>query len=186
MCSLKSNLRVSAHWFAREPAFGGKVGNAGWLNSSAVNSTSPPSSIGTSLGCHHEINQITFFSSVALFMEMITRKSGSYLRQRRQSLLLHIPEQLVDGKLQAFVNVELGHVDSYQDPAFPGRFGWGLVVFERRLIGTHRQVFFSLNRYFSEISFFASKFTHLKWLALQLPTYYTIFDYSTLFASQPD
>lgn len=76
-------------------------------------------------------------------MEMISaRKNGSYLRQRRQSLLLHVPEQLVDGKLQAFVDVELGHVDSYQDPAFPGRFGWGLVVFERRLIGTHRQVFF--------------------------------------------
>lgn len=190
MCSLKSNLRVSAHWFIRESASGQswqrRLAQLFSLACRKFNFAAViQSSIGTSLGCHHEINQITFFLPSRI-MEMITRKNGSYLWQRRQSLLLHVPEQLVDGKLEAFVDVELGHVYSYQDPAFPGRFRWRLVVFERRLIGTHRQVFFSLNRYFSKISFFASKFTHLKWLALQLPTYYTIFDYSTLFASQLD
>lgn len=143
MCSLKSNLRVSAHWFIRESAW-----RKSWQR--RLNSSAPCTF--QLRRCHPIIdwniarmsswNKSNYFFLPSPIMEIATRKNCSYLRQRRQSLLLHIPKQLVDGKLKAFVDVEFWHVDSYQDPAFPGGFGWRLVIFERRLIGTHRQVYF--------------------------------------------
>lgn len=193
MCSLKSNLRVSAHWFIRESASGQSwqrrlaqlfSPNRRKFNFAAV----IQSSIGTSLGCHREINQITLFSSVAYY--------GNDKRAEKRFLPSAATPELAASRPRAACRRETAGICRCRARArgfvtgssLPGALRVGARRLRTALDWHSSSSFFFLspNRYFSEISFFASKFTHLKWLALQLPTYYTIFDYSTLFASQPD
>lgn len=61
-----------------------------------------------------------------------TTKLRSYLWQRRQTLLLDVPDDLIGRELQALVHVQLGHVDPHQEPPVP-RFGWRLVVEHHRI-----------------------------------------------------
>jgi hypothetical protein len=111
----------------------------------------------------------------------------SHLRQRGEDLLLDVPEELVDGKLKTLVGVELGNEDTHEDPAFPWRFGWRLIVLESRLIDTHRalvQTLINFRKNQPLVLVVWRRFTHLKWPLLpQLPTYYTIYDFPMLFSS---
>jgi len=61
----------------------------------------------------------------------------THLRQRRQNLLLHIPDQFVDWELQTFVDIQLGYVNAHENPAFAWSFWWRLIVECHLIIDAH-------------------------------------------------